>query len=194
VLLGLAWGGWTLGQRLLQPLLPPPQEIFVLGGDLQREEVAAQLASYSHLPVLVSGGSNPEYARWLFGRHGLDPNRVTLDYRARDTLSNFTTVVDGLRARGVRHLLLVTSSDHMACRWCAFHLAQIEQFRLKALFGFDNDLVSQWLDVHSCTLRVYLRLGFGSVISRTGSASISGTGSAYGTGVNSPHHSCGDLV
>ncbi|NBQ22408.1 MAG: YdcF family protein, partial [Synechococcaceae bacterium WB6_3B_236] len=40
VLLGLAWGGWTLGQRLLQPLLPPPQEIFVLGGDLQREEVA----------------------------------------------------------------------------------------------------------------------------------------------------------
>ena len=113
VLLGLAWGGWTLGQRLLQPLLPPPQEIFVLGGDLQREEVAAQLASYSHLPVLVSGGSNPEYARWLFGRHGLDPIRVTLDYRARDTLGNFTSVVDGLRARGVRHLLLVTSSDHM---------------------------------------------------------------------------------
>jgi hypothetical protein len=38
---------------------------------------------------------------------------VQLDYRARDTLSNFTSLVDDLRRARIRHALLVTSSDHM---------------------------------------------------------------------------------
>ena len=54
-----------------------------------------------------------EYAHWLFGRQGLDDGRVQLDYRATDTLSNFTSVVDELKRAQVRHVLLVTSSDHM---------------------------------------------------------------------------------
>jgi uncharacterized SAM-binding protein YcdF (DUF218 family) len=44
----------------------------------------------------------------------LNPERVTLDYRARDTLSNFTSVVDELRSEGIQHVLLVTSEDHLA--------------------------------------------------------------------------------
>lgn len=114
---GLLWGGWSFGpgllKPLLEPLLPPPQQILVLGGDLEREEVGAQLAYRSQLPLLVSSGSNAEYARWLIERNGLDPARVQLDYRASDTLSNFTTLVDELNRKGVRHVLLVTSSDHM---------------------------------------------------------------------------------
>ncbi len=87
--------------------------ILVLGGDVAREQRAADLAARQGLPVVVSGGSNPEYAHWLFGRRGLDQGRVQLDYRATDTLTNFTSVVDELRRARVRHVLLVTSSDHM---------------------------------------------------------------------------------
>jgi uncharacterized SAM-binding protein YcdF (DUF218 family) len=106
---GLAW----LSRGLWQPPLPPPQLILVLGGDLDRERVAGSLARRDGLPVLVSGGSNPEYATWQFGQQGLDAARVHLDYRATDTLTNFTSVVDELRRAKVRHVLLVTSSDHM---------------------------------------------------------------------------------
>ena len=114
LLLALAGAGWLVFSRgLWQPPLPPPQMILVLGGDVERERVAAELAERDGLPVLVSGGSNPEYAHWLFGRRGLDQGRVQLDYRATDTLTNFTSIVDELRRAKVRHVLLVTSSDHM---------------------------------------------------------------------------------
>lgn len=92
---------------------PRPQLILVLGGDIEREEHAARLAMDRRLPVLVSGGSNPEYARWLFARAGVPEEQLRLDYRARDTLGNFTSVVDDLRRSRIRHALLVTSSDHM---------------------------------------------------------------------------------
>jgi hypothetical protein len=114
LLAGLAATGLVVFSRgLWQPPLPPPQMILVLGGDVERERVAAELAERDGLPVLVSGGSNPEYAHWLFGRRGLDQGRVQLDYRATDTLTNFTSIVDDLRRAKVRHVLLVTSSDHM---------------------------------------------------------------------------------
>jgi uncharacterized SAM-binding protein YcdF (DUF218 family) len=88
--------------------------ILVLGGDADRERVAAQLARADGLPVVVSGGTNPEYATWLFReREGLPADQVKLDYRARDTLTNFTSLVDDLRQARIRHALLVTSSDHM---------------------------------------------------------------------------------
>jgi len=85
-----------------------------LGGDVARERAAAVLARQRGLPVVVSGGSNPEYAQWLFAqREGLPRGQVLLDYRAQDTVSNFTSLVDDLRRARIRHALLVTSSDHM---------------------------------------------------------------------------------
>tara|TARA_B100001939_G_scaffold286556_1_gene256792 strand:- start:55 stop:615 length:561 start_codon:yes stop_codon:yes gene_type:complete len=113
--LGLTCGAiWWAAPLLLQPWLPQPQLILVLGGDLDRERAAARLARSSGLPVLVSGGSNSDYAHWLFEGHGIAEDQLQLDYAARDTLGNFTTVVDRLRARGIRHVLLITSADHMA--------------------------------------------------------------------------------
>ncbi len=91
----------------------PPQRILVLGGDLDRERVGMRLAQQLELPLVVSGGSNPEYAQWLLRNAGMDQSRVVLDYRANDTFSNFTSLVDDLKSEGVRHLLLVTSEDHL---------------------------------------------------------------------------------
>lgn len=106
-LLWLSRGWW-------QPTPPPPQMILVLGGDADRERVAARLARDGGLPVVVSGGTNPEYAHWLFQeREGLPATRLHLDYRATDTVTNFTSLVDDLRRARIRHALLVTSSDHM---------------------------------------------------------------------------------
>ena len=63
---GLLWGGWSFGpgllKPLLEPLLPPPQQILVLGGDLEREEVGAQLAYRSPHP--------PRPARYQQRPHG----------------------------------------------------------------------------------------------------------------------------
>lgn len=106
--------GLALSRGLWWPSPPPPQLILVLGGDAERERVAAHLARTDGLPVVVSGGTNPEYATWLFRvREGLPPAQVRLDYRARDTLTNFTSLVDDLRRSRIRHALLVTSTDHM---------------------------------------------------------------------------------
>ena len=110
----LAGGLFWLSRGWWWPRPPAPQLILVLGGDKDRELVAADLAERERLPVVVSGGTNPEYAHWIFEeRKGLPPQQVQLDYRARDTLSNFTSLVDDLRRARVRHALLVTSTDHM---------------------------------------------------------------------------------
>ena len=119
LLLGAGLMVWLLGPGPLSPyrraLLDrsPPQLVLVLGGDVDRERLGARLARQLDLPLLVSGGSNREYAEWMLSEELFNPDRVTLDYRARDTLSNFTSVVDELQADGVRHVLLVTSEDHL---------------------------------------------------------------------------------
>jgi len=112
LLAALYAGAWS-SRGLVFPSLPPPQLVLVLGGDVERERVGAEVAKRDGLPVMVSGGSNPEYAHWLFRGRGLDDTRVLLDYRATDTLSNFTSVVDDLKRSKIRHVVLVTSSDHM---------------------------------------------------------------------------------
>ena len=112
LLAALCTVAWS-SRGLVFPSLPPPQLVLVLGGDVERERVGAEVAKRDGLPVMVSGGSNPEYAHWLFRGRGLDDTRVLLDYRATDTLSNFTSVVDDLKRSKIRHVVLVTSSDHM---------------------------------------------------------------------------------
>ena len=90
-----------------------PQRILVLGGDADRERMGLHLARRMNLPLIVSGGTNPEYAQWLRRDAGLEQHRLRLDYRAKDTLGNFTSLVDELQREGVHHLLLVTSEDHL---------------------------------------------------------------------------------
>jgi uncharacterized SAM-binding protein YcdF (DUF218 family) len=113
IVLAAAGGLLWLSRGWWWPQSPAPQLILVLGGDPAREQMAADLARQRGLPVVVSSGSNPEYAHWLFGQSGMSESQLHLDYRAYDTLTNFTSVVGDLRRARVRHVLLVTSADHM---------------------------------------------------------------------------------
>ncbi|HEY9763509.1 MAG TPA: YdcF family protein [Trichocoleus sp.] len=103
-----------VGQQQVKAYFQEPQAILVLGGSVDREEYAAQVAQRNpNLQVWVSSGSNPEYAEWVFQQAQIPPDQVRLDYQAVDTVTNFTTVVDDLKAQGVTCVYLVTSDYHM---------------------------------------------------------------------------------
>ncbi len=110
---------WLIGAGPLKPYRKAvlnknsPELILVLGGDVDRERVGLDIANDLNLPLLLSGGSNPEHAKWLVKKSGIPLNRVTLDYRAKDTLTNFTSIVDELVLKQISHALLITSEDHL---------------------------------------------------------------------------------
>lgn len=113
LVLGLVPLLW-LGHHRVKAHFQEPEAILVLGGSTEREKYAAQLARTNpDLSVWVSSGSNPEYAEWLFQDAQIPPDRVRLDYRAVDTVTNFTTLVDDLKAAGITSVYLVTSDYHM---------------------------------------------------------------------------------
>jgi len=88
--------------------------ILVLGGSPSRERFAAKFAlQHPDLPIWVSGGSNEEYSEYVFDQAGIKRDRVHLDYRAVDTVTNFTTLVDDLKSRQITDVYVVTDSYHM---------------------------------------------------------------------------------
>ncbi len=91
-----------------------PQAILVLGGSTQREKFAAQFArQHPDIPIWISSGSPKGYAERVFAKAGVDQSRLHLDYRAVDTVTNFTTLVEELRARSIKSIYLITSDYHM---------------------------------------------------------------------------------
>ena len=98
--------------------LETPQAVLVLGGSsskLERERVAAKLAlQHPDLPIWVSSGStNENYVTRVFANAGINPQRLHLDYQAKDTVTNFTTLVDDFQVCGIKRIYLVTSDYHM---------------------------------------------------------------------------------
>jgi uncharacterized SAM-binding protein YcdF (DUF218 family) len=93
---------------------PYPQAILTLGGNPAREKAAAQLARYHpSLEVWVSTGETPQDAQAIFRAAGVSDERVHLDYRAVDTVTNFTTLVSDFKQHQIQHVYLVTSDFHM---------------------------------------------------------------------------------
>jgi len=93
---------------------PQPQAILVLGGDPNREEFAAQFAEfYPALKIWVSSGGPPNKARAIFKAAGIANDRLYLDYRASDTVTNFTSLVWVFQQQQIQHLFLITSDFHM---------------------------------------------------------------------------------
>ncbi|MDX2255380.1 MAG: YdcF family protein [Pseudanabaenaceae cyanobacterium bins.39] len=91
-----------------------PQAIFVLGGAPSREKFAAKFAlQHPKLPIFVSSGSPEEYAEYVFDQAGVSRDRLHLDYRAVDTVSNFTVMVREFENRNIKNIYLLTSDSHM---------------------------------------------------------------------------------
>jgi uncharacterized SAM-binding protein YcdF (DUF218 family) len=106
--------GSGLAYLQFRPAPPEPKAVLVLGGEPLREQFAAEFAKqHPGLPIWVSGGSNPEYAEWIFREAGVSQQWVHLDYSAVDTLTNFTTIVDKLKSQQINSVYLITSDYHM---------------------------------------------------------------------------------
>lgn len=102
------------GYKQIETYFVQPEAIFVLGGAQKREVFAAKFAhQHPNLPIWVSSGSPKGYAQWVFAKAGIEANRVHLDYQAVDTVTNFTSLVDQLKAEGINSVYLITSDDHM---------------------------------------------------------------------------------
>jgi uncharacterized SAM-binding protein YcdF (DUF218 family) len=103
-----------IGYRQIGNASSSPQALLVLGGSLQREEFAVKFArEHPALPIWISSGSPREYAEWYFAESGIALDRLNLDYRAIDTVTNFTTLADDLQQQGIKSVYLITSDYHM---------------------------------------------------------------------------------
>lgn len=99
-----------IGLALVQS--PQPQLLLVLGGSPDREEFTAIVSKeYSTLDIWVSSGTQD--SEKIFREAGLPSSKVHLDCRATDTVTNFTTVVEDLKNRNIRHVYIITSEYHM---------------------------------------------------------------------------------
>lgn len=113
LIFALIISGW-ISYRRIQCYFTVPEAVFVLGGHEAREKVAADLAKeHPYLDVWVSSGSPQEYVEKIFRFRGIDSDRLHLDYQARDTVTNFTTLVDELKAQNINSVYLITSDNHM---------------------------------------------------------------------------------
>ncbi|MEP0911399.1 YdcF family protein [Leptolyngbya sp. GB1-A1] len=93
---------------------PRPQAIFTLGGDPSREAAAAELARhYPSLDVWVSTGETRQKSQAIFRAANIPDDRLHLDYRAVDTVTNFTMLVSDFKQRQIQHVYVVTSDFHM---------------------------------------------------------------------------------
>ncbi|MEI6329006.1 MAG: YdcF family protein [Pseudanabaena sp.] len=96
------------------PAVKEPQAILVLGGHPNREKFAAQFAlKHPQLPIYVSSGSPEEYSEYVFDRAGINRDRIHLDYRAVDTVTNFTSMVTEFQKRRITDIYVITSDYHM---------------------------------------------------------------------------------
>ena len=90
-----------------------PQVILVLGGDIAREIAGIKISKELNIPLIISGGSNSQFSDWLINEGGISKDLVKRDYRAKDTLTNFTSIIDDLNEEGITHILLITSKYHI---------------------------------------------------------------------------------
>lgn len=101
------WPWWQAAQR-------SPEMIIVLGGGIRREVAAAQLAQiHPHLPVIISSGSTlPCLYRVFVKEAGVNWQHVTVDFRAVDTLTNFTAVLPYIQSGQPRKVFVVSTEGH----------------------------------------------------------------------------------
>lgn len=111
----LCVGFKPINRSAVNTISETPEALLVLGGHEERERYAADLAQqHPQLPIWISSGSPKHYAQAIFVQAGINTSRLRFDYRAKDTVTNFTTLVDELKAEGIDSVYLITSENHMA--------------------------------------------------------------------------------
>jgi uncharacterized SAM-binding protein YcdF (DUF218 family) len=115
IVLAVAAGYIPARLAIAQWQAPKPQAILTLGGRPAREAFTADFARlHPELKIWVSSGLRPNDAHALFRKQNIPDDRVNLDYRALDTVTNFTTLVSDLEQQDIHHIYLITSDYHMA--------------------------------------------------------------------------------
>ena len=114
IMLSIVATSLCVGFKPIRNSVDNPEALLVLGGHEERERFAAKLAQeYPQLPIWISSGSPEAYAQRIFAKAGIERDRLHFDYRASDTVTNFTTLVDELKAQGIDSVYLITSENHM---------------------------------------------------------------------------------
>lgn len=103
--------------------LETPQAVLMLGGStsaLEREKFTAKFVSQQpnleNLEIWISSGGSGKYnsyVRKIFIKAGINSEKIYFDEQAVDTVTNFTTLVDELKSRGITSVYLVTSDYHI---------------------------------------------------------------------------------
>ncbi|MGL5034346.1 MAG: YdcF family protein [Microcystaceae cyanobacterium] len=99
----------------------PIDGFLVLGGHIQREVYAAELAQkFPDVPILISGGTLPPCAHEIFSKRAIPVERVVVEPCAQSTFDNFLFSVPILKKWKVHHIKLITSPDHLPrAKWLA---------------------------------------------------------------------------
>jgi uncharacterized SAM-binding protein YcdF (DUF218 family) len=88
--------------------------LFVLGGSIQREILAAKLTKEnSQLKTLISKGSDDPCIVKIFKEERVNPNKVWLEKCADSTFDNYFFSVPILKKWNVRKVKLITSASHL---------------------------------------------------------------------------------
>ena len=92
----------------------PSDAFLVLGGSVNREIYAAQLAKqYPQTPILISHGSNDPCILLIFQRIKAPINQVWLENCAESTFENFFFTLPILESWQVRKVTVITSQTHL---------------------------------------------------------------------------------
>lgn len=85
-----------------------------MGGSPKREVYGAIYANQNpQMKIWVSSGSPREYTEEVFEKAGIQSDRYILDYRAVDTVTNFTTLVNDFQAQKITDIYVITDVFHM---------------------------------------------------------------------------------
>jgi len=104
----------------------PLDGVLVLGGSIQRERYVMAHASDLPRPILISGGSPPDCVQRIWDQsNDRDPSRldgIWIEPCATSTFENFVFAAPFLKTQGVKHVLVLTSANHL---FRAGHLGRV---------------------------------------------------------------------
>mmetsp|Transcript_2176 Transcript_2176/g.2500 ORF Transcript_2176/g.2500 Transcript_2176/m.2500 type:complete len:186 (-) Transcript_2176:770-1327(-) len=144
----------------------PVDLCFILGGSKRREVAALKtcLKKFPGVPIWISGPELTEDCLQVCEEEGVNPELLRIDYRAVDTLSNFTTMAPEMYKGGFKKVAIITSRYHMKrARTIASIIMpefKVRYVPIAIMYKADSEkenLVKVWRDQIRSYLWVYFR-------------------------------------